>query len=101
MIPINLITRWEKVAPWIYQSQIEQDLVLSRALLLMYQQPAIQESLAFRGGTALNKLYCNSSARYSEDIDLVHIKGAPIGDCLLYTSPSPRDHPSSRMPSSA
>ena len=26
---------------------------------------------------------------------------ADLWDCLLYTSPSPRDHPSSRMPSSA
>ena len=28
-------------------------------------------------------------------------KGAPIGSCLLYTSPSPRDKRQSRMPSSA
>jgi predicted nucleotidyltransferase component of viral defense system len=56
--------------------------VLSRALVLLYQHPVIQESLAFRGGTALNKLYCDSSARYSEDIDLVQIKDAPIGDVM-------------------
>lgn len=38
--------------------------------------------LAFRGGTALNKLYCDSLARYSEDIDLVQIKNEPIGKVM-------------------
>ena len=32
---------------------------------------------------------------------VVHIVGAGPGDCLLYTSPSPRDQRGSRMPSSA
>ncbi len=82
MIPINHITQWQKHAPWALQSQVEQDLVLSRALVTMYQNPLIQKSLAFRGGTALNKLYCNSSARYSEDIDLSQIKSESIGDTL-------------------
>ena len=59
MIPINYITQWQKYAPWALQSQVEQDLVLSRALVLMYQNPIIKNSLAFRGGTALNKLYCH------------------------------------------
>jgi len=82
MIPINYITQWQRYAPWAFQSQVEQDLVLSRALVSLYQQPVIQDSLAFRGGTALNKLYCDSSARYSEDIDLVQIKDAPIGSVM-------------------
>ena len=29
------------------------------------------------------------------------LHGAPLGHCLLYTSPSPRDRQKSRMPSSA
>ena len=61
MIPINFINQWRQNAPWTYQSQIEQDLVLSRALIALYQKPIIQEFLAFRGGTALNKLFCNSA----------------------------------------
>lgn len=56
--------------------------MLSRALILLFQQPIIQETLAFRGGTALNKLYCDSLARYSEDIDLVQIKDEPIGEVM-------------------
>ena len=31
----------------------------------------------------------------------VFVEGAEVGDCLLYTSPSPRDLSTSRMPSSA
>ena len=38
--------------------------------------------LIFRGGTALNKLYINPPARYSEDIDLVQIKSEPIGKTI-------------------
>ena len=33
--------------------------------------------------------------------DDVKVNGAQLRDCLLYTSPSPRDHQPSRMPSSA
>ena len=82
MIPSKHITHWRQYAPWIFQSQVEQDLVLSRALVLLFQQPVIQETLAFRGGTALNKLYCDSLARYSEDIDLVQIRDEPIGEVM-------------------
>jgi len=82
MISTNAIIQWRQHAPWIFQSQIEQDLVLSRALVALFQNPVIRESLAFRGGTALNKLYCPISARYSEDLDLVQIKDAPIGDVM-------------------
>ena len=35
--------------------------------------------LAFRGGTALYKLYLRPAARYSEDIDLVQINAEPAG----------------------
>ena len=37
----------------------------------------------------------------AETFDLVHAHSAPPQDCLLYTSPSPRDLSTSRMPSSA
>jgi len=38
--------------------------------------------LAFRGGTALHKLYLTTPGRYSEDVDLVQINAAPIGVML-------------------
>lgn len=82
MIPINIIKQWRQQAPWVYQSQVEQDLILSRALIALYQHELIQESLAFRGGTALNKLFIKPAARYSEDIDLVQVNDEPIGHIL-------------------
>lgn len=42
----------------------------------------LSENLAFRGGTALHKLYLNPAPRYSEDIDLVQIKEGPIKPIL-------------------
>lgn len=82
MIPINFIQQWREKAPWTYQSQIEQDLVLSRALISLYQQPIIQEALAFRGGTALNKLFYKPPMRYSEDLDFVQIQPGSSGKII-------------------
>ena len=45
----------------------------------MFSEPLLSEHLAFRGGTALHKLYLAPPSRYSEDIDLVQVKGGPIG----------------------
>ncbi|MEN8236827.1 MAG: nucleotidyl transferase AbiEii/AbiGii toxin family protein [Pseudomonadota bacterium] len=58
------------------------ELGLSRALIELYQHPVIQNSLAFRGGTALNKLFVKPAARYSEDLDFVLVDDAPIGHIL-------------------
>lgn len=67
------------MAPWPDDAQIEQDLVLSRALVEMFQRREVAQALAFRGGTALHKLYVDPPARYSEDIDLVQRVAEPIG----------------------
>jgi len=82
MIPRNFIEQWRINAPWQTISMIEQDLVISRALVDLYRQPKITESLAFRGGTALNKLFIKPATRYSEDIDLVQINPEPIGETV-------------------
>ncbi len=82
MIPINFIKQWRQQAPWIYQSQIEQDLILSRALIALYQNELIGRTLAFRGGTALNKLFIKPAARYSEYLDFVQMNDEPIGHIL-------------------
>jgi len=57
MIPRAHITEWRNLAPWSTNAQVEQDLVISRALVALFASPLIAESLAFRGGTALHKLY--------------------------------------------
>lgn len=53
-------------------------LVISRALVENFSDDFLRENLAFRGGTALHKLYLNPAPRYSEDIDLVQIKADSI-----------------------
>lgn len=82
MIPQDFITEWRETAPWIEDSQVEQGLIMSRALVEIFQTPAVNEALAFRGGTALFKLHLSPPARYSEDIDLVQVSPGPIGDVL-------------------
>ncbi len=82
MIPRDFITEWRASAPWVADRQVEQDLVISRALVALFSRPTIAESLAFRGGTALYKLHLRPAARYSEDIDLVQTRPGGIGPAL-------------------
>ena len=82
MIPEIFIEQWRNVAKWQTPAQVEQDLIISRVLVELYRDPHIQESLVFRGGTALNKLFLKSPARYSEDIDLVQKNPRPIGQTI-------------------
>jgi predicted nucleotidyltransferase component of viral defense system len=82
MIPAAMITEWSQQCPWISPAQVEQDLVLSRALVEIYRVPALRESLVFRGGTALHKLVLQPAARYSEDLDFVQIREEAIGQTL-------------------
>jgi predicted nucleotidyltransferase component of viral defense system len=63
-------------------AQVEQDLVIARAIVEMYSDDLLKKSLAFRGGTALHKLYLTPQIRYSEDIDLVQINSEPINPIL-------------------
>ncbi|MBC8266341.1 MAG: nucleotidyl transferase AbiEii/AbiGii toxin family protein [Flavobacteriales bacterium] len=82
MIPKPYIAKWQEHAPWKQFSQVEQDLVISRALVEIFSDNFLRENLAFRGGTALHKLYLHPAPRYSEDIDLVQIKAGPIKPIL-------------------
>ncbi len=82
MIPRDFITEWRVSAPWVADVQVEQDLVISRALVELFSRPLVASALAFRGGTALYKLHLRPAARYSEDIDLVQVEAGPIGPVL-------------------
>jgi predicted nucleotidyltransferase component of viral defense system len=79
VIPKDYITEWRREAPWVEDFQVEQDLVISRALVELFSHPTIKHALAFRGGTALYKLFLRPAARYSEDIDLVQRVPGAIG----------------------
>ncbi len=82
MIPRDYITEWRTEVPWVQDFQVEQDLVISRALVEIFSHSLLSEALAFRGGTALYKLHLRPPARYSEDIDLVQIKAEPAGPTM-------------------
>ena len=82
MIPADYITEWRSQAPWVESSQVEQDLVISRALVEIFEDDRMSASLAFRGGTALYKLHLTPAPRYSEDIDLVQKTSEPIGSTI-------------------
>ncbi len=82
MIPKPYITAWSKYSPWKSNYLIEQDLIIERAISEIFSHPELRENLAFRGGTAIHKLFFNPQPRYSEDIDLVQVGSGPIGDLL-------------------
>ena len=82
MIPAQNIVAWGNLVPWTDARQIEQDLIISRALVEIFSDPVLRAALRFRGGTALNKLHFPAPLRYSEDIDLVRTSHGPIGAVL-------------------
>jgi len=82
MIPNIFIQNWSNHVKWQTPAQIEQDLIISRALVDLYNDPHIKDALIFRGGTALNKLFINPPSRYSEDIDFVQKNADPIGQTI-------------------
>lgn len=83
MIPISAITHWNKQVPWEDIANVEQDLIITRALTDIFSDEFLAAELAFRGGPALHKLYLSPQPRYSEDIDLVQINPGPIKPILF------------------
>jgi predicted nucleotidyltransferase component of viral defense system len=82
MIPEYAIKEWNKTIVWHRNEQIEQDLIICRALVALFNDEYLAKHLAFRGGTALHKLYLQPQPRYSEDIDLVQINAEPIKETM-------------------
>ncbi|MCI1785619.1 MAG: nucleotidyl transferase AbiEii/AbiGii toxin family protein [Bacteroidales bacterium] len=78
MIPEFAIRAWREYAPWIRDEQVEQDLLICRAIIAIFSDEYLRQHLAFRGGTAIHKLFLHPQSRYSEDIDLVQISSEPI-----------------------
>lgn len=83
MIPEKYIKQWRQFAPWTDDLHVEQDLILSRIIIEIFSDPLLKEELAFRGGTALHKLFFKPAARYSEDIDLVRVNTGSIKHIIL------------------
>lgn len=49
MIPAAYITEWRSHAPWTQNAWVEQDLIISRALVDIFVADGLADSLAFRG----------------------------------------------------
>jgi predicted nucleotidyltransferase component of viral defense system len=82
MIPVDCITEWRARTRWATDEQVEQDLVLSRALVAIFEDPQLADALALRGGTAIHKLHFAPARRYSNDIDLVQLRPGPFGPIM-------------------
>lgn len=82
MIPAAYLQEWSAKAPWPDSRQVEQDLIICRALCDLFNSPALAGKIAFRGGTAINKLLFRQPLRYSEDIDLVQTQPEAIGTTI-------------------
>ncbi len=67
------------VVPWPSQVQVEQDLLLCRAMVALFDDKFLQSQIAMRGGTLLHKVHLAPPSRYSEDIDLVVVGDRPEG----------------------
>lgn len=80
MIPRPAIVQWARNVPWPTEEQIEQDLLLSRLIVEIANDPYLGDELNFRGGTCLHKLHMPRPLRYSEDLDYVRRTAGGIAD---------------------
>ena len=72
MIERDFIVAWRQQAPWPTDAQVEQDLVLSRALIEIFNHPLLSRELAIRGGTALHKRRLRSS--FAKPVTTISVK---------------------------
>lgn len=79
MLQRSEIIAWRAHADWSRDSQIEQDLLITRAMVAIFSDRFLSEHVAMRGGTILHKVHLAPASRYSEDIDLVLVTDRDIG----------------------
>jgi len=78
MLSVNDIASWGITHAWASADQVEQDLLLSRAICAITDDRYLGRELLFRGGTALHKLHLPKALRYSEDLDYVRTTAGGI-----------------------
>ena len=87
----NEITQWGVGHPWQNRNQIEQDLLLSMAMVEIANDSLLGGELVLRGGTAFHKLFLPEPFRYSEDLDYVRTTAGGIGDVMKRLTSLGRD----------
>jgi predicted nucleotidyltransferase component of viral defense system len=73
------VVEHQALVPWQRQRQVEQDLLLCRAMAALFNDNFLRSQIAMRGGTLLHKVHLAPAVRYSEDIDLVAFGQRPEG----------------------
>lgn len=83
MIAQAYLNEWATRAPWSQETQVEQDLLLSRLMIEIAHDDVLGHELAMRGGTCLHKLHLTMPLRYSEDLDYVRSTSTGIKPYIL------------------
>ena len=81
MKPLRLKIQDQTQLKKVPQHVIEKDYALSYILAGIAKHPVLSETLVFKGGTALKKIYFGDY-RFSEDLDF-SVLNAPKGDALV------------------
>jgi predicted nucleotidyltransferase component of viral defense system len=63
VISADFIVEWRGQTRWATDEEVEQDLVLSRALVAIFEDSDLSDTVALRGGTALHKLHFSPPRR--------------------------------------
>jgi len=79
VIPADSITAWGVDRLWPNRAAVEQDLLLARLIVDVYNHATLREELVFRGGTCLHQVHLPHPLRYSEDLDFVRRTHTGIG----------------------
>ena len=82
MLPEAYILQWQSSSAWSRLEFVEQDLILTRILIEIFNNHLLSSALSFRGGTALHKIFLQEGFRYSEDLDFVKVKPGTLGIIL-------------------
>ena len=76
-------------APWPDLRQVEQDLIICRALCDLFSSEQLQERSLFAAARPFISCLFEKPLRYSEDIDLVQTQAEPIGTTIDGDTPRP------------
>jgi hypothetical protein len=66
MIPMMNIIAWSNVVPWAEQRQVEQDLIISRAILDLFADPFLREQLRYQRVRRSRRPCVNPEVRVGE-----------------------------------
>jgi hypothetical protein len=58
VIAFDYITAWRKEVPWVDDAQVEQDLVISRAVVEIFSHPLLADALALREARPYRNCTC-------------------------------------------